>query len=109
MDSVMPHATPLRRQERAGSKGPGAEKNLLLWGISGLLALAVGAVYWPVVGHQFVNFDDVGYIIQNPHAQAGLNWDGIKWAFTSGYAANWHPLTWLSHMLDCQLFGLRAG
>src|ERR1051326_9129178 len=77
--------------------------------ICAVLLLSIAAVYWPVVGHQFVNFDDVGYIIQNPHAQAGLTWDGVKWAFTTGYAANWHPLTWLSHMLDCQLYGLRAG
>jgi Tfp pilus assembly protein PilF len=73
------------------------------------LALSVGAVYWPVRSHQFVNFDDLGYIIQNPYAQAGLTWQGVAWAFTSGYAANWHPLTWLTHMLDCQLFGLNAG
>jgi len=82
---------------------------LFLFGICAILAASVAAVYWPVYRHQFVNFDDLGYIIQNPYARAGLTWDGVAWAFTSGYAANWHPLTWLSHMLDCQLFGLWAG
>src|SRR5207302_5196418 len=82
---------------------------VLLFGICALLLVSVAAVYWRVVGHQFVNFDDVGYLIQNPYAQAGLTWEGLKWAFTSDYAANWHPLTWLSHMLDCQFFGLWAG
>ena len=46
------------------------------------------------------------YITDNPHVKAGLTWPGIVWAFQSGYAANWHPLTWISHMLDCQLYGL---
>src|SRR5437667_175664 len=82
---------------------------VVLAGICVLLALSMAAVYGPVVGHQFVNFDDLGYIIQNPYARAGLTWEGVAWAFKSDYAANWHPLTWLSHMLDCQLFGLRAG
>jgi protein O-mannosyl-transferase len=56
-----------------------------------------------------VRYDDDDYIAQNSHVNWGLTWDGIKWAFTSLYAANWHPLTWLSHMLDVSLFGLRAG
>ncbi len=78
-----------------------------------LIGLALGAValavYWPVVRHQFINFDDLGYIIQNFHVRAGLTWSSVTWAFTTDYAANWHPLTWLSHCLDCQLFGMNAG
>jgi tetratricopeptide (TPR) repeat protein len=72
------------------------------------LALAAGtiALYFPVLGHGFTNYDDPDYILNNPHVNAGLTWSGIVWAFKSGYAANWHPLTWISHMLDCQLFGV---
>jgi Flp pilus assembly protein TadD len=70
------------------------------------LALVTTALYWPVTHHNFVNFDDDDYITNNSHVQAGLTWAGVIWAFQSGAAANWHPLTWLSHMLDCQLYGL---
>ncbi len=74
------------------------------------LVLAVGtiALYCPVLWHEFVNYDDQDYILNNPHVNAGLRWPGIVWAFTHSYAANWHPLTWISHMLDCQLFGTNA-
>jgi protein O-mannosyl-transferase len=71
------------------------------------LAVATLAVYWPVVGHGFVDYDDDEYVFRNPHVASGLSAEGVAWAFTSVAAANWHPLTWLSHMLDCQLFGLR--
>jgi Tfp pilus assembly protein PilF len=70
------------------------------------LALVTATLYWPVMQHQFINIDDDQYITNNPHIQAGLTWPGLAWAFRTGYAANWHPLTWISHMLDCQLFGL---
>ena len=73
------------------------------------LALVTTALYWPVIHHNFVNFDDDDYITNNSHVQAGLTWAGVIWAFQSGAAANWHPLTWLSHMLDCQLYGLNPG
>jgi tetratricopeptide (TPR) repeat protein len=71
-----------------------------------LLPALVIAVFWPAVQNGFVSFDDPDYVTENPHVQAGLTWDGIKWAFGSSAAANWHPMTWISHMLDCQLFGL---
>ena len=71
-----------------------------------VLALATIAFYTPVVHNGFTNFDDDAYIVRNPHVRAGLTWQIFKWAFTSYDAANWHPLTWLSHALDCQLFGL---
>ena len=57
----------------------------------------------------FVNFDDAQYIINNPHVSTGLTWANVVWAFTSGYAANWHPVTWLSHMIDVTVFGLAPG
>jgi Flp pilus assembly protein TadD len=57
----------------------------------------------------FVSLDDPTYVSENPHVKGGLTWSGVVWAFTSGRAANWHPLTWLSHMLDVQLYGVQAG
>ncbi len=70
-----------------------------------LIALTL-ALYGPVANHGFINFDDDQYVTGNFHVKAGLTWSGIVWAFQSGYADNWHPLTWISHMLDCQLYGL---
>lgn len=70
------------------------------------LAIVTLAVYWPVTRHGFVNFDDPPYITENPNIQSGLTWHGLVWAFQTGYAAYWQPLTWISHMMDCQLFGL---
>ena len=70
-----------------------------------LLALVTLVLYWPATGFQFVNDDDNDYYVKNSHVQAGLSWAGITWSFTTGTAANWHPLTWLSLMLDITLFG----
>jgi tetratricopeptide (TPR) repeat protein len=64
-------------------------------------------LYWPATGHDFVDYDDHQYVLDNAHVTGGLNWANIWWALGSGYAYNWHPVTWLSHMLDCQLFGLK--
>ena len=73
-----------------------------------MLALATLAVYFPVKDYGFVNYDDSAYFFANPHILNGLTGPDIKWAFTSGEQANWHPLTWLSLMLDAQLFGKGA-
>jgi len=73
-----------------------------------LLALVTVLAYSPVRHATLLVFDDPDYV-QNSHVQAGLTLDGVKWAFTSFYASNWHPLTWLSHMLDASLFGPDAG
>ena len=62
-------------------------------------------VYWPARRCEFLNFDDGYYFTDNPYVKAGLTWDGVLWAFTTGHAANWHPLTWLSLMVDAELFG----
>jgi tetratricopeptide (TPR) repeat protein len=70
------------------------------------LAAATFILYLASTNNAFINFDDNAYVTDNPHVKAGLTWSGIVWAFKSGYADNWHPLTWISHMLDCQLFGL---
>jgi tetratricopeptide (TPR) repeat protein len=76
----------------------------------GLFILTL-AVFWPVVHCGFVEYDDNLYVTSNAHVQAGLTWDGVIWAFgrLTGESTYWHPLTWLSHMLDYQLFGLNAG
>jgi len=75
------------------------------------LFLIVGTltVFWQVQHHDFIDLDDHLYVTENNHVQAGLTKKGVIWAFTTFHAANWHPLTWLSHMLDCQLFGMRPG
>ena len=67
------------------------------------------AVFGQTLGHDFVNYDDRIYILENEHVQAGLNWHSVLWAFTHVHSQNWHPLTTMSHMLDCQLFGLKPG
>jgi hypothetical protein len=74
-----------------------------------LLAIIAGAVYLPVLHDPFVNFDDDLYVINNTHVNHGLSLDTVKWAFTTYDAFNWHPLTWLSHALDCQIFHLNPG
>lgn len=74
-----------------------------------LLIVATLAVYWQVGNHEFINYDDHEYVIENRFVKKGFSLDGISWVFTATHATNWHPLTWLSHMLDCQLFGLKAG
>jgi Tfp pilus assembly protein PilF len=73
--------------------------------ISCLLAVSVVAAYWPVHSYPWVLLDDHAYVFQNPHVRDGLTTHGIAYAFTGVTVANWHPLTMLSHMLDCQLFG----
>ncbi len=70
------------------------------------LALAALAAYWPILQNDFIKFDDGFYVLHNPHVTGGLTLENIGWAFRTGYQGNWHPLTWLSHMLDVQLFGL---
>jgi len=74
-----------------------------------LLIVVTAALYWPMLHHGFINFDDDEYITDNAHVTAGLTWPGVVWAFQSGDSANWHPLTWISHMLDCQLYGVLPG
>jgi len=74
-----------------------------------LLVLVTLAVYLPVTHHEFVSYDDNDYITDNLVVQDGLTLAGVKWAFSGAHAANWHPVTWLSHMMDCELFQLNAG
>src|ERR1022692_3723237 len=73
------------------------------------LAMTTLAVFMPVAGQGFVNYDVSDYVTENAHVQSGLKWDNVVWAFKTGHASNWHPVTWLSHMLDAQVFGRKVG
>jgi tetratricopeptide (TPR) repeat protein len=74
--------------------------------VLGLIAITL-LVYWPALKSGFVSYDDPDFVTENPIVRAGLTWAGLKWAFTTGHSGNWMPLTWLSHMADCQFFGLK--
>jgi tetratricopeptide (TPR) repeat protein len=96
------------RKPTASPAAPGAPAPRAWWLALATFALAV-ALYWPALGHDFVRYDDPDYVLNNPHVLAGLTAPGFAWAMTSFEASNWHPLTWLSHMLDCQLVGVAPG
>jgi len=81
-------------------------RNAFIW-LS--LALVTCGLYLPALWNDFVNYDDPAYVTSNAHVQSGLSWQNAHWAFLTGEASNWHPLTWISHMADCQIYGLRAG
>lgn len=69
------------------------------------LTVSVFTVYWQVGGHEFLNYDDLAYVVDNPHVNGGLTWENVRWAFTHSHSSNWHPLTWISHMIDYEIFG----
>ncbi|MGP0097127.1 MAG: tetratricopeptide repeat protein [Terriglobales bacterium] len=77
--------------------------------LGALLVLATLLLYGKVTHHEFLEFDDRAYVTKNIHVSPGLSLSNVVWAFTSFHEANWHPITWLSHMADCQLFGLNSG
>jgi tetratricopeptide (TPR) repeat protein len=78
------------------------------WFVTVCIALAIGTfiLFLPAVRNDFINLDDGVYIYQNPHVASGLSWQNIRWSFEHVYAGYWAPLTWISHMIDCSLFGL---
>ena len=80
------------------------ENRVLTLGL--VLVVATLAFYNPIVRNQFIDYDDLSYIQKNNHVLGGLTWEDTKWAFTTSRNGNWHPLTWISHALDCQIFGL---
>jgi protein O-mannosyl-transferase len=93
-----------KRGKSAGSRVPD------ILAAAGLIVIATIAAYHGIGSNGFLQSnDDEVYITDNPHVQGGLSLDGVKWAFTSRHATNWHPLTWLSHMADASLFGPGAG
>lgn len=73
------------------------------------LIVSTSIVYWQLGGHEFINFDDTLYVTENPQVKSGITMEGITWAFGFTDRAYWHPITWLSHMLDCELFGEAPG
>src|SRR5258708_5140291 len=77
--------------------------------ICALLSAVTLATFWPVFRNGFVEFDDPEYVTENHYVLTGLNWENVGWAFRTGHAGSWHPVTWLSHILDAQLFGLKPG
>src|SRR5689334_7511845 len=92
------HATERRRTS--------THKGRVVTGIV-FLAIIVWVAFGRALGYEFVGYDDQRYVVQNPWVTNGLTPGGIKWAFTHVHASNWHPLTTISHMLDCQLYGLQ--
>ena len=77
--------------------------------ISILILTLVFILYWQVTAYDFINLDDTTYVTENPLVRQGLTAEGISEAFSSVYASNWHPLTWISHMADLELFGMNPG
>lgn len=74
-----------------------------------LLTVTTLIAYEPLRRNDFVNYDDRKYVVENPHVQEGITYKSLVWAFTTPHMGNWHPVTWLSHIIDCQMFGLKAG
>src|SRR5437773_2886000 len=73
------------------------------------LAVVTFGIYAQVIGHRFITIDDLSYIEENPIVNRGVTLGGLAWAFSTFHQANWHPLTWIAHMIDSQLFGTIAG
>jgi protein O-mannosyl-transferase len=104
MNSVALHPTPVEQSQHKPRQLSVTYKQAL--GLSLALLAATLALYFPVIHHPFTNIDDQGYIYQNLHVQDGLSWPTIKWALLTFDDNNWHPITWFSHALDCQMFGI---
>jgi Flp pilus assembly protein TadD len=92
----------------APTPSPAPERQLV-WRLCACLGAAVLLVYWRALSNGFLNFDDPVYVYTNEHVKTGLTIDSLRWAFTDTSGGNWHPLTWISHMIDVDLFGLNAG
>jgi len=98
-----------KRPTPNGKRSPQPASRWEVAGLCLLLAAITFAVFGQTLYHGFINYDDPQYVYNNPVVVRGLTINGIVWAFTGAHASNWHPLTWLSHMLDCQIYGLRPG
>jgi protein O-mannosyl-transferase len=99
----------VRRKTSDSARPPEQGDQWRKWAFCLLLTVVVFAVYFPALRHPFVIYDDVDYVSQNQQVQQGLTLGTLRWALTSMEFSNWHPLTWMSHALDCELFGLDAG
>jgi protein O-mannosyl-transferase len=96
----------MRVPERAPARPALGRLDLAL---AALLVLLVLGLYAPTAGHDFVSYDDGSYVTENPHVAGGLTGADVRWAWSEFHSSNWHPLTWLSHQLDVELFGLAPG
>jgi protein O-mannosyl-transferase len=105
-DSRLPEAGAGPTRVNQGAALSGGAQSLV---ICLLLTVATLIVYSPVAKYPFINYDDDTYVVDNPHVNTGINWQNVRWASTALAAGNWHPVTWVSHQVDSQLFGLRAG
>ena len=96
------------RRRAAETPAPAAASALdpRVWQLGLCLAVAVVALYWRVLANGFVDFDDDLYMTNNDYVKSGFTLNGVRWAFGNATNGNWHPLTWMSHMLDVQWFGL---
>jgi protein O-mannosyl-transferase len=100
---------PLKKETRRQAeslRNAGRARSYQVWGVCGFLLLVVALVFGQTLGHDFTGGDDEGFVSKNPHVTAGLTLAGMRWALTDGPYGEWYPLTALSHMLDCQLYGL---
>ena len=103
-------SAPRRLTTPAAEKPPSTPNDRWrLIGICVFLAVAVWLIYGQTLHHDFVNYDDEDYVTGNAQVSRGVTLEGIVWAFTHMHSANWHPLTWISHMVDCQLYGVNPG
>ena len=107
------HRRELTRRERSSSNSPrpgtvSARSGWTPWIVAALIAMTV-MVFAPIWHYDFVSWDDPYYVTENANVRAGLTWQGASWALTTGDMFYWHPITWLSHMLDVELYGLNAG
>ena len=102
-----PHERTSRPDGAAACPEAGPRNPYTVLVVCSLLLLAVALVFGQTLRFDFVNYDDNDYVYGNPHVAHGLTARGMTWAFATGHASNWHPLTWLSHMVDCQLYGLK--
>src|SRR5262249_34882809 len=106
--TVVQVASPTAREP--ASSQPDTRSGLTLRiAICAAVIVLTAAAFSDVVSHPFVIYDDDVYVTKNTHVQSGLTWKSVAWAFASTENANWHPVTWMSHMLDIELFGLSPG
>src|SRR5271165_5065986 len=102
-------SSPTQEVEAKSAAGLSPSQDRWMFALALLLIVATIALYFPVKHYPFITFDDRDYVTRNYQIQSGLDWDTVQWSFTTFYSSNWHPLTWLSHALDYQLFRLNAG
>jgi protein O-mannosyl-transferase len=114
-----PETTTMTKRKRVVRRHQGAPSTIIKrtantnkwvarWICAALVVVAL-LPYLETLRSEFIRFDDGAYVAENPQVQQGLTWANVAWAFTTTSTGNWHPLTWLSHMMDCQFFGLRPG